>query len=79
MEVSDKENFEKSYKSRLFDVDDKDLGEQEFDLAPELCTGRFIRLNMIGKPFIQTEDNKYYVALQFFGVQGILFDQLYLS
>jgi hypothetical protein len=67
------------YKSKVFEVDQDSSEEQVFSITPDLCSGRYIKINLLGKPHIQPTDNKYYVALQYVGVQGIPFNELIIN
>jgi hypothetical protein len=39
-----------NYKSKIFYVDQDSLDEQQFDLSPDICCGRYIKINLLGKP-----------------------------
>jgi len=45
-------------------------------LGPDLVSGRFIKVNLLGKPHKQPMDNKYYVAMNYVGLMGISFDKM---
>lgn len=38
--------------------------------------GEYIRINLIGKPKIQTMDKQHYVAIRYVGVKGQLVDEI---
>lgn len=41
------------YKSRIFKVDQTTDAEQNFTLFPDLVTGQYIKVNLLGKPKAQ--------------------------
>jgi hypothetical protein len=65
------------YESPIFTVNQTSTAEQSFDIAPDLCCGRFIRVRLINKPHKQDlqysidVDKGYYVALNYVGVKGM--------
>lgn len=68
-----------TYESPIFTVDQNSMARQEFDLAPDVVCGRYVRLKLIGKPNFQKfgnkADNGYYVAINNFAVSGVCLDQ----
>jgi hypothetical protein len=44
--------------------------EQVFSLEGDLAVGAYLRVNLIGKPKIQSMDGKHYIALRYVGVTG---------
>ena len=50
-----------------------------FDILPEVVSGRYIKVNLVGKPNIQEMNNEYYIALSYVGIKGIAFDQIKLD
>ena len=68
------------YESPIFTVNQETCDEQSFDIAPDLCCGRYIRLRLIDKPHKQdlggTESIGYYVALNYVGVKGVRVEKL---
>lgn len=36
-----------------------------------MVVGSYIRVNLIGKPSIQQQDNKHYIAIRYVGVVGL--------
>jgi hypothetical protein len=42
-----------------------------FCLLPDIVVGEYIKINLIGKPAIQSADNLRYIAIRFLGVKGI--------
>jgi len=62
------------YESPIFTVNQTSTAEQSFDIAPDLCCGRFIRVRLINKPHKWEDfdlENGYYVALNYVGVKGM--------
>lgn len=45
-------------------------------MAPDMCCGRFVKFNLIGKPGVQTTDEKHYVAISYAGIQGFKLDEM---
>ena len=67
------------YKSKIFAVNQDSSEEQEFDLSPDLCCGRYIKINLLGKPHVQSTDEQYYVAMSYVGIQGMKLDALVID
>lgn len=40
-------------------------------LLPDLVVGSYVKINLIGKPKIQSIDNLRYIALRYVGLSGI--------
>ena len=49
---------------------------QRFDLAPQLCVGEYVRLNLIGKRETQPADDLYYTVIDTVHITGVLFGAL---
>ncbi|TNV80659.1 hypothetical protein FGO68_gene3198 [Halteria grandinella] len=59
------------YQSPIFEVNQNSDKEQIFTISPDFIVGEYIKVNLIGKPGIQTTDNKYYHAIRYVGFMGI--------
>ena len=58
------------YRSPFFDVDRNTSEEQEFVILPDFVIGTHFRVNILGAPATQAQDNKHYVALRYVGASG---------
>mmetsp|Transcript_17982 Transcript_17982/g.13005 ORF Transcript_17982/g.13005 Transcript_17982/m.13005 type:complete len:89 (+) Transcript_17982:409-675(+) len=64
------------YKSKIFNTDLESLEEQYFSLGEDLVAGSHVKVNLIGKVGLQSSDQKYYIALSYVGVSGMLMDRI---
>ena len=67
-EVGDREDHY-YYQSDIMDVDQNSSKEQVFNLLPDVAVGKFIRLNLIGKPGYFKKE--YYHVIRYVGVSAI--------
>ena len=69
-EIGDTESGPYHYRSPIYDVNLAKDQEQVFSLEGDLTAGAYLRVNLIGKPKIQSMDGKHYIALRYVGVTG---------
>ena len=43
---------------------------------PDVVVGSYIKVNLIGKPVRQVIDKKFYIALRYVGVKGMLLQDI---
>lgn len=57
------------YTSPLFEFENN-AEDQHFSLLPDIVIGKYILVEMYGKPMLQNMDNKHYIALQKVAIHG---------
>jgi len=57
------------YTSPLYEFQHNAL-DQYFSLLPDIVIGKYVKVELYGKPSIQSTDNKHYIALQKVSCQG---------
>ena len=63
------------YTTPVYPVDAREP-RQRFDLAPQLCVGEYVRLNLIGKRETQPVDDLYYTVIDAVHITGALYGAL---
>lgn len=66
------------YTSPLFTFENN-AQDQYFSLLPDIVVGKYLKVELHGKPSVQETDNKYYIALQKVSYQGCLVDSKNIS